>query len=270
MPWSVDDRVPLISTGTISRSNQPSSVARGGAAVRLRRASSSSSERGISYSSAISSAPMPWPRRRGGRRTSGSTAAELAPDLARRRRRRCGPCARRRSRSRRRGRRTAISAAPMLTACCAGAALQVDRRRRRLDRQALLQPGVAGDVHRLLADLLHAAGDHVLDLGRDRRPSGSSTSRVGQPEQVRRVDVLVVPFSMCPRPIGVRTASTITTSRPPGCPATGLLPHTKQSFGSLSPSQIGSRCPLSIRRPSLRRTSRCNRRRRPRTARPRA
>ena len=45
------------------------------------------------------------------------------------------------------------------------AALAVDGRRRRLDRQPGLQPGVAGDVERLLAELLHAAGDHVLDLG---------------------------------------------------------------------------------------------------------
>ena len=44
------------------------------------------------------------------------------------------------------------------------AALAVDRRRRRLDREALLQPGVARDVEGLLAELLHAAGDDVLDL----------------------------------------------------------------------------------------------------------
>ena len=61
MPWSVAISVPLVLTGTISRANQPSSVAR--AARRCdSTASSSSSERGISYSSAISSAPMPCPR----------------------------------------------------------------------------------------------------------------------------------------------------------------------------------------------------------------
>ena len=46
-----------------------------------------------------------------------------------------------------------------------GAALAVDRRRRGLDRQPGLEPGVAADVDALLAELLHAAGDDVLDLG---------------------------------------------------------------------------------------------------------
>ena len=46
-----------------------------------------------------------------------------------------------------------------------GAALAVDGGARRLDRQTGLQPGVAGDVEALLAELLDAAGDHVLDLG---------------------------------------------------------------------------------------------------------
>ncbi len=46
------------------------------------------------------------------------------------------------------------------------AALAVDRRRGGLDRQPGLQPRVARDVPGLLADLLHAAGDDVLDLGR--------------------------------------------------------------------------------------------------------
>ena len=48
----------------------------------------------------------------------------------------------------------------------AGAALQVDRASPTPRSVALLQPRVARDVHRLLAELLHAAGDHVLDLGR--------------------------------------------------------------------------------------------------------
>ena len=46
-----------------------------------------------------------------------------------------------------------------------GAALAVDGGRRGLDRQPGLEPGVAADVDRLLAELLHAAGDDVLDLG---------------------------------------------------------------------------------------------------------
>ena len=51
-----------------------------------------------------------------------------------------------------------------------GAALTVDRGRRGLDRQAGLEPRVAADVVRLLAVLLHAAGDHVLHrFGRDPR-----------------------------------------------------------------------------------------------------
>src|SRR5204863_9059080 len=49
-----------------------------------------------------------------------------------------------------------------------GAALAIDGGGRRFDRQAGLGPGVAADVEHLLAVLLHAAGDHVLDLlGRD-------------------------------------------------------------------------------------------------------
>ena len=45
------------------------------------------------------------------------------------------------------------------------AALAVDRGRGRLDRQPGLEPGVAADVEHLLAELLDAAGDDVLDLG---------------------------------------------------------------------------------------------------------
>jgi hypothetical protein len=46
-----------------------------------------------------------------------------------------------------------------------GAALAVDRRGRSLDRQPGLEPGVAPDVEPLLAELLNAAGDDVLDHG---------------------------------------------------------------------------------------------------------
>jgi hypothetical protein len=45
-------------------------------------------------------------------------------------------------------------------------ALAVDRRRGSLDRQSGLQPGVAADVVGLLAVLLDAACDHVVDLTR--------------------------------------------------------------------------------------------------------
>ena len=53
----------------------------------------------------------------------------------------------------------------------AGAALAVDGGGGGLDRQPGLEPGVAGDVDALLAELLDAAGDDVLDLGGlDARP----------------------------------------------------------------------------------------------------
>ena len=45
-----------------------------------------------------------------------------------------------------------------------GAALAIDGRTGGLDRQTLLQPCVAGDVEALLAELLNAPGDHILDL----------------------------------------------------------------------------------------------------------
>jgi hypothetical protein len=46
----------------------------------------------------------------------------------------------------------------------------------RLDRQAGLEPGVAADVEHLLAVLLDAARDDVLDLGRQSMPARSMTS----------------------------------------------------------------------------------------------
>ena len=46
-----------------------------------------------------------------------------------------------------------------------GAALAIDRRGCCLDRKPGLEPGVPADVHPLLAELLDAAGDDVLDLG---------------------------------------------------------------------------------------------------------
>ena len=80
-----------------------------------------------------------------------------------------------------------------------GAALAVDGGGGRLDRQALLQPGVAGDVEALLAELLHAAGDHVFDLGgvdagaRDDLAVALAEQRVG-------VGVLVVALLLVPAP----------------------------------------------------------------------
>src|SRR5581483_8619900 len=70
-------------------------------------------------------------------------------------------------------------------------ALAVDGRGRRLDREPSLQPGVAADVVRLLAVLLHAAGEHILDrLCRDPRPLDHLDPRPA--EELVRVDVLVV------------------------------------------------------------------------------
>ena len=78
-------------------------------------------------------------------------------------------------------------------------ALAVDRRRRRLDRQARLQPRVAADVVRLLAVLLHAAGDHVLD---EYRVDAGAIDHLDErrPEQDVGMDVLVVALLRMPAP----------------------------------------------------------------------
>jgi hypothetical protein len=71
-----------------------------------------------------------------------------------------------------------------------GAALAVDRRGGRLDRQAGLQPGVAADVEALLAVLLHAPCDHIVD-----GPGGDAGAlddlRVALRQELVRVDVRV-------------------------------------------------------------------------------
>ena len=54
-----------------------------------------------------------------------------------------------------------------------------------------LEPGVAADVDRLLAELLHAAGDDVLDLG-GVDPGAVDELGVGLREQGRGMGVLVV------------------------------------------------------------------------------
>ena len=80
-----------------------------------------------------------------------------------------------------------------------GAALTIDGRGRRLDRKSGLEPGVAADVEHLLAVLLHAARDHVLDLGCV--DSGALDDLgVGLPEQRVRMDVLVVALLRVPAP----------------------------------------------------------------------
>ena len=71
------------------------------------------------------------------------------------------------------------------------AALAIDGRRRGLDREPGLEPGVAADVDRLLAELLHAAGDDVFDLG-GIDPGTLDHLGVGAGEQGRGMDVLVV------------------------------------------------------------------------------
>ena len=71
------------------------------------------------------------------------------------------------------------------------AALEVDRRRRRLDRETLLQPGIAADVQSLGTELGDAARDHILDLaGVD---AGALDDRaVGGTEKLVGMGVLVV------------------------------------------------------------------------------
>ena len=81
------------------------------------------------------------------------------------------------------------------------AALAVDGRRGGLDRQPLLQPRVARDVERLLAELLDTARDDVLDLGGiDAR--ALEHLRVALAEQVVRVRVLVVALLRMAAPDG--------------------------------------------------------------------
>ena len=77
------------------------------------------------------------------------------------------------------------------------AALAVDGGAGGLDRQARLQPGVAGDVEALLAELLDAAGDHVLDL--QRVDAGALDHlRVALGQQRVGVGVLVVALLLVP------------------------------------------------------------------------
>jgi hypothetical protein len=80
-----------------------------------------------------------------------------------------------------------------------GAALAIDGGGGGLDREAGLEPGVAADVEGLLAVLLHAAGDHVLDLlGGD--PGAVDQLREGLGQQRVRVRVLVVALLGVPAP----------------------------------------------------------------------
>ena len=77
--------------------------------------------------------------------------------------------------------------------------MAVHCRRGSLDREARLQPRVAADVHGLLAELLHAAGDHVLDLGSIDAGAVNELG-VGLGKQVGRVDVLEVALLRVPAP----------------------------------------------------------------------
>ena len=80
-----------------------------------------------------------------------------------------------------------------------GAALAVDRGAGGLDRQALLQPGVARDVEALLTELLDAARDDVLDLGGVDTGAGDDLG-VDLAEQRVGVGVLVVALLLVPAP----------------------------------------------------------------------
>ncbi len=82
-----------------------------------------------------------------------------------------------------------------------GAALAVDGGGGRLDRKAGLEPGVAADVHALLAELLDAARDDVLDLGGvDAR--ALDDLGVGLGEERRGMDVLVDALLLMAAPDG--------------------------------------------------------------------
>ena len=80
-----------------------------------------------------------------------------------------------------------------------GAALAIHRGGGGLDRQALLQPRVAGDVEGLLAELLHAARDHVFDLGGVDAGAGDHLG-VALAQQRVGVGVLVVALLLVPTP----------------------------------------------------------------------
>ncbi len=72
-----------------------------------------------------------------------------------------------------------------------GPALEIDGRRGCLDRETLLQPGVATDVETLGTELRDAAGDHILDLaGVDAR--ALDDREVGGAEELIGMGVLVV------------------------------------------------------------------------------
>src|SRR5205807_4819122 len=68
-----------------------------------------------------------------------------------------------------------------------------------LHRQSGLQPGVAPDVVHLLAVLLHATGDHVLDLA-GLNPGALDQLAVAATEQRVGMGVLVVALLLVPAP----------------------------------------------------------------------
>src|ERR1019366_8983842 len=75
--------------------------------------------------------------------------------------------------------------------------LAIDGGAGRLHRQSLLQPGIARDVEALLAELLHTARDHVLDLPRV-DPGALDPLRVDLAKQRVRMGVLVVALLLVP------------------------------------------------------------------------
>ena len=166
MPWSVTYGVAV----DLDRDDLALEAALLGRLVRRswceRTASSSSSERGISHWSAIISAPRPWPTMLCFSISFGVKAAPYSCWVFMPAANGMWPMCSTPAPMTTSWTPEAICAAAEVDGLLGRAALAVDRRRRRLDRQALLQPGVAGDVEGLLAELLHAAGDDVLDLGR--------------------------------------------------------------------------------------------------------
>jgi hypothetical protein len=98
-----------------------------------------------------------------------------------------------------------------------GAALDIERVCRDLVGETGLQPGAASDVQALLTDLLDAAGEDVPDLHRV-DPGTVDQLRVGAGEEVGGMEVAVVALLWMAATDRVRSASTITTSRPPISP----------------------------------------------------
>ena len=163
MPWSVLTKPPFTATGTISRSNRPSAAARSARCCE-RAPISSSSSRGRfhcrrDHLGAEALVDQVVVVEQLGRERRADDVLELAPDEHRDPPHRLDARADRDVVDAARDQRRAE-----VDRLLGRAALTVDRRRRGLVGQSGLQPRVPADVERLLAVLLHAACEHVVDL----------------------------------------------------------------------------------------------------------